>query len=240
MWIYFAIAFKALFCSRSPRGICPLCLLCNLLGVCRSNLQHDLHLNPFGLFVFFGLQIWPFETTCCNMSSRERGLLHGVQKISLSMSICLISCFKKTYMPNEKKVNSWQPLRNNNKWQEVGVHLNLCVHVWQTGICHVNVWRFPSCTVWKTEERSEDISGGYFGGEQCLSVPTSIPLVTDQDNSFPKQRAAWPLSSTQHEIRSSALWLASGFLHFPSPGLDLLFSQGAHYGTLEVLWKCIK
>ncbi len=141
----------------------------------------------------FGLKIWPFNTTYYKegcpvrfgfprQSLQEKSVLwQGVQKISLSMSIYQISCFKKTWTAD----NPYKIIISDRKW--------VCVHVWQTGVCHVNVWRFkscgvfPPCTVWKTEERLKDIRGGLFGGEQCLSMSTSILLVTDQDNSFPKQ-----------------------------------------------------
>lgn len=130
MWIYFPIAFKPLFCSRSPRGICHLCLLCKLLGVRCSNLQSDLHLYPFGLFVFFGLKFGhnTFQNNILQSSlfalvlSSSQGLWVVARTLKRTTFQCwfawfpgwknLILCVK--WEENEKPTIP----TNNNKWQE--------------------------------------------------------------------------------------------------------------------------
>lgn len=178
----------------------------------------------------FGLKIWPFKTTYYKEGCPVR---FGFPRQSLQESVGCGKAFKRsafqcrfTRYPASKRLmcqmrrkwtadNPYKIIISDRKW--------VCVHVWQTGICHVNVWRFkscgvfPPCTVWKTEERLEDIRGGLFGGEQCLSMPTSILLVTDQDNSFPKQRSMpTVLYSTWNALISITIgfWLFTFSLNF--------------------------
>lgn len=167
MWIYFAIAFKPLFCSQSPKGICHLCLLCNLLGVFHSNLQSDLHLNPFGLF---GLKMTSQNNILQSRPSSSVSLTKVFRSVGCGTMFerSAFQCWFTRYPGSNRLIcqmrrkwtadNPYKFTTSDRKW----VCAPMCVHVWQTGICNVSFWSFkscgvfPPCTVWKTEERSEE------------------------------------------------------------------------------------
>lgn len=102
---------------------------------------------------------------------------------------------------------------NNNKWQEVRC-ARMCVFMcdrlefamWAFEDLKAVVYsRHAQCEKHRKGRGKTDIRGGLCGWEQSFSMPTSIPLATDQDNSFPKHCTAWPLSSPGRETLSVAL-----------------------------------
>ncbi len=155
MWMYFAIAFKALFCSRS-RGESVTCVCFVVCLVFASQIFKVTYISAL-----FGHKIWPFKTT---YYKEARSVRFGFPRQNLRewvvarrsndqpFNVDLPDILVQKDLSNEKKVNSRQPLQNNN-WQEVGVR-SVCVHVWRTGIFHVNVWRFKSCRAQCEKQRN--------------------------------------------------------------------------------------
>ncbi len=239
MWMYFAIAFKALFCSRS-RGESVTCVCFVVCLVFASQIFKVTYISAL-----FGLKIWPFKTT---YYKEARSVRFGFPRQNLRewvvarrsndqpFNVDLPDILVQKDLSNEKKVNSRQPLQNN-KWQEVGV---LCPCVIMYDRQEFFMWTFEDLKAQcgKTEELLEDIRRGLFGGEQCLFMPTSIPLVTDQDNSFPKHCPLLYMKFThQHYDRLLAFYIFS----------RLLFLKGSYNAICtfasclnwNVCWQCV-
>ncbi len=165
MWMYFAIAFKALFCSRS-RGESVTCVCFVVCLVFASQIFKVTYISAL-----FGLKIWPFETT---YYKEARPVRFGLPRQNLRewvvkrrskdqpFNVDLPDILVQKDLSNEKKVNSRQPLQNN-KWQEVGV---LCPCVFMYDRQEFFMWTFEDlkAAVHSVKNR------GTFGGHQTRLV----------------------------------------------------------------------